>query len=224
MQTPQETIDAVMSLIVEYRYETQPIETEREPTLSLAMTKQRELPPNCFLEGILVLEWRDHINTFLPPKQNIDKWIQQFIHMQWNILHLLWMNRCEVIHNKTVLNKVHNCSMMDNHINEILMDPPSYLKPHERVLFQTNPSILATHTHRYRRLWLQRVERIIENSRQISQASRYQRERRLMARWLQRQITGAVHEPQVINYIRTQSKYKQTVLDKWVLTTSHTNE
>ena len=28
MQTPQETINAVMSLLVEYRYETQPIETE----------------------------------------------------------------------------------------------------------------------------------------------------------------------------------------------------
>ena len=75
MQAPDETIQAMVSLLNRYRMkDTQPIDV-LNPTLAPAVIKQLQLGPNCFIEGLLVNKWEDHISTFIPSKQCKHKWI-----------------------------------------------------------------------------------------------------------------------------------------------------
>ena len=150
---------------------------------------------------------------YLPSlKKSKDKWIRQLIQMLWDLIWQLWMKRCDVIHHKTSLNKVHGSDNVESRIQEILAHPPENLHNHEKLLFQTNYSILTTHTYRYRKLWLQRVERIISKARQMSQSSRYDKERRLMATWLRITPRPSGQVPQPIRYTRTTSRLRQRTL------------
>ena len=70
MHTPTKTIEAIKSLLVRYRSGIPLSTVVRDQTLADAMHKQQQLSPCCFIEGLLVHEWRDHVATFLPPKQS----------------------------------------------------------------------------------------------------------------------------------------------------------
>ena len=69
MGAPYDTSQAMIQLINEYRGTMATRLEFDEPTLQAAVTKQRRLGSNCFIEGLLVEEWKAHIVTFLTPKQ-----------------------------------------------------------------------------------------------------------------------------------------------------------
>ena len=48
---------------------------------------------------------------------------------------------------------------MESCTQQLLLNPPSNLQSHEKLLFQTTCSALSTNTYRYCKLWLQRVEK-----------------------------------------------------------------
>ena len=215
LQTPKTTVDAILSLLLQYRNREQAIIPTHDDNLNNVIRQQNQLSPSCFIEGILVLEWKRYVATFLPPKQSVDKWIRQLIQMLWDLIWRLWTKRCEVIHNKTNLNKVHESDNVELRIQTILSNPPDNLRSHEKLLFQTNYSILTTHTYRYRKLWLQRVERIIAKAQQTSQSSQYENERRVLAKWLKITPRTSNHAPQPIRYTRASSKFHQRTLNDW---------
>ena len=136
--------------------------------------------------------------------------------MLWDLIWRLWVKRCDVIHHKTILNKIHESDNVESRIQDILSNPPDNLRSHEKLLFQTNYSILTTHTYRYRKLWLQRVERIVSKAQQMSQSSQYDNERQILATWLQTTPRPSGHVPQPVRYNRTTSRYKQRTLTKWL--------
>ena len=71
MRTPEETIQAMSKLLNDYRTMNTSPSDMTDPTLEIAVIKQRQLGPNCFIEGLLVDEWKDHVSTFLTPRQNM---------------------------------------------------------------------------------------------------------------------------------------------------------
>ena len=217
MQAPDETIQAMVSLLNRYRMnDTQPIDV-LNPTLATAVVKQLQLGPNCFIEGLLVHEWEDHISTFLPPKRCKHKWIRQLIRMHWDILWELWTNRCNVIHDRTTINKVHDSGTMELRIQQLLSNPPDNLQSHEKLLFQTTYSALLTSTYRYRKLWLQRVEKIVEKSINNPHVPRYDNERNIMRNWLQGRWHATITGRQPFRYNRPVTKHLQTTLSSWLL-------
>ena len=92
MHAPEETISAMISLLNAYRTNTIKPIIVQDPTPARAVAKQQQLGPHCFIEGLLVDEWREHVSSFLPACQSKHRWIQQLIRMQWDIIFSLWTN------------------------------------------------------------------------------------------------------------------------------------
>ena len=207
MNAPNETIWAMTNLLTKYR--TKDISTleTTNPTLMVVVTKQQQLGPNCFKEGLLADEWKDHVSTFLPPRQSKHKWIQQLIHMHCDILWELWTNRCNIVHDKTTINKVHDCGDLEPRIQQVLSNTPANLRPHEKLLFQTTYSALSMHTYRYRKLWLQQVEKIIKTANERPQLLNYDNERKTMQNWLKGQWQTTITNRTPIRYSRPNSYY-----------------
>ena len=98
---------------------------------------------------------------------------------------MMWDHRCKILHTRDLTNKVRDMIAIDNRISEVCQRPPHNILPHESSLFHHTVESLSLHTPRYRRIWLQRAEKVIQScAKRDQQCKQLHSEQNLMRRWL----------------------------------------
>ena len=184
LKTPHTTIQHIVLGVTSCRWDIVVPITATEPTLQQALEKQTQVGWALFLDGLLVHEWEQHVKTFLNPLQNPTTWIRQLIKQLWNISWGMWEHRCSVVHAKNTTQRTTNGDI-DEALQSIYNTPRNGMHPHEEVLFRPSLLHLLNQTDRYKRVWVQRAQNILNHSRsRYNSASQYSRERRAMKEWL----------------------------------------
>ena len=216
MGTPPDFQRVLLHIVNEDRHNLHTlISVDNEPLLS-AIKAQFQLGWNAFVEGVFTIEWARYVATFLPPNKSPKPWLRELTLKLWDMLWMMWDHRCKLLHTKDLSNKIHDMNAIDDRIYEICQHPPKNILPHESSLFHHTVESLSLHTPRYRRIWLQRAEKIIQScAKRERECKQLHGERNLMRRWLgltQYKQTPTQQRPTYSTSVRP---WLQTKLTKW---------
>ena len=218
IKTPKETSAVISYMMKRYRNNTSDIPHITNPTLKAAVLSQHSLGWGPFLEGLLVKEWVTHASTFMTKKKNPNTWVQALIINLWEIIWNMWNKRCTILHRTDLSNKLHELDLIDTQIRGILDIHQSNLLPHEKSLFLTTHEEMEEKTPKYRRLWLQKADKIIaRRDARVLSPSFYRNERQTMQVWLQADLNHPVPTQTPVRSKKKRSTLTQLHMTSWII-------
>ena len=189
-----------------------------DDNLRQALHAQYNLGLSAFAEGLIAIEWRTYVTTFIDERRSPALWLQEMILVLWDMLSDMWHHRCSLLHLRDLSHKLHELEVIDRRIVDILQTTHPDLQPHERVLFRVTATNILNHTPRFRRLWLQRAEHILRCSKRRQTQGKYlHRERCLMQRWLGYSTIHRTPPQQPMKYTQNWKSTGQTTLRSWLV-------
>ena len=157
--TSEEVAEAVYLLLSDYRennFDSDQLYDYWSPLLKNTVRHQRSIGPRSFVEGFLSTKWEDlQLNYYISINDNRHsalRWTGLLIKHLHNLFHLMWTQRCDVLHSDDGQKELHQLEYATD-LARLLSDPPPPSMPaNDRRFFVPLETALSYSLPRQRRL------------------------------------------------------------------------